>query len=408
VLFFLPLGTTRPHWRVPFATLGLLAINVAVYFIGPSPEGWGFIPGEATVRTWFASIFLHASLAHLLANMLFLWLFGSIAEDVLGPWLFLAFYFGGSVGATSLDTIVSTAFLPASLNLPRVGASGAIAGIMGLSALCFTHMRVRVWYFAFYFIYLRTGTVMIGAPAFIALWVAWEIVRGLISTYMVAAFGGLLGVAHWAHVGGFIFGFAVALGLGLRKRVARTDLVSGRRPVTDSFEAYSQLGELERLVHASPEDAQACYALGRAQEVNGRTEEARKAYTQAMILFLRQRKMKEAVRAYRAIGTFSALLSCPDDVQFELARAFEESGHAKEAFEVFLQVAEHSPGQPQAEIALFRAGEIARTSLGDRDRAGKCYESLLKDYPNTHWRNLCLERMRQLGIRQESAGGDDK
>ncbi|NIM06814.1 MAG: rhomboid family intramembrane serine protease, partial [Armatimonadetes bacterium] len=116
------------------------------------------------------------------------------------------------------------------------------------------------WYFVFYFVILRTGIAMIGAPVFMGLWAAWAVLQGLVSTYVQAAFGFAPEVAHWAHVGGFAAGLGGALALGLRKKVRRGDLVSGRQPASNSFETLSQVGELEQLVKTSPQDARAWYA----------------------------------------------------------------------------------------------------------------------------------------------------
>jgi hypothetical protein len=279
-----------------------------------------------------------------------------------------------------------------------VGASGAIAGIMGLSAVCFIYTKVRVWYIAGYLIHWRAGTTLVPAPIFMGLWVSWEAVQGLVSTYTQAAFGFLPGTAHWTHVGGFAAGLAGALLFGIRKRVKRTDLLSGQQAITDSFKALSHVGELERVVKRSPDDADAWYALGRTWEINGRVEEARRAYTEALTLFLRRRRMKDTLRAYRALGAYGGLIGCPTDVQMELARAYEQAKRPREAYDLFRLVGQCAPGETQAEIALFRAGEIARNSLRDANKAAECFRSLLEYYPNSHWRTLCLERLRQLGV----------
>lgn len=406
LFLFLPLETSRPRWRRPYVTYGLMLLNLIVFLthptlsrISPQLANWGFNPANPSVLTWFTALFVHAGAIHLIGNMLFLWVFGTIAEDVLGPWLFLAFYFGGALGATVLDILISMSYSPDFLIFPRVGASGAIAGIMGLAAVCFAYTTVRVWYLVGYIVYWRTGTTTIGAPAFIGLWAAWEVVQGLVLTYWQASFGGVPGVAHWAHVGGFLVGLVGALALGLRKKVGRADLIAGRSPVTHSLEAFSQLGELERLVKESPNDAEAQYALGRAREISGRTTEARAAYETAMIFFLRQRRMKDALRAYRAIKAYNALSACPDDVQFDLACVLEEAGQHKDAFELFRQIAHMHKGEARAETALFRAGELAGNALGDRAGAVECYQALLCDYPFGQWKNLCAERLRQLGVK---------
>jgi membrane associated rhomboid family serine protease len=397
MFFFIPLGTTRPHWRFPYATYGLMLINLLVFVLqSASGEIPGFVPAHPSLGAWLISLFTHGGWEHLLGNLLFLWLFGTLAEDVLGIWLFLACYFGGAAAATGLDWLISSRFSPRDLAMPRLGASGAIAGIMGLSAVCFLRTKVRVWYFI-WFITLRTGAAEIGAPVFLGLWVTWELLQGTFWTAMESAYGLGSGVAHWAHVGGFLFGLAGALAMGLHKKIPRQDLVEGRRSVTDSFEAHSQVGELEKLVRETPTDALAWKALGRALEVGGRQARAGQAYEQALKLFLEQRNYPEAAKTYRAASACLLIPDCPLGHQFELASALERLGYYREAYALFRGAQAHRPEGPEAETALIRAGEIAKTHLGQADDAQDCYQLLLQHYPYSDWSALAREKLRQLG-----------
>jgi len=148
----------------------------------------GFVPSRPSLFAWVASMFMLTGVFHLLGNMLFLWLFATLTEDIFGAWLLLAFYFASDFGASLLHWLVGVMFSPGSLEVPVVGASGAIAGIMGLSAVCFLRTKVRVWYlFWFGIVFLRTGVVELGAPVFLGLWVGWEVIQGLLKTSMEAA-----------------------------------------------------------------------------------------------------------------------------------------------------------------------------------------------------------------------------
>ncbi|MCJ7821778.1 MAG: rhomboid family intramembrane serine protease, partial [Armatimonadetes bacterium] len=171
MFFFLPLGTTRPRWRTPYLTSGLIAACVLVYLVqmgSEDPLGAAFNPAHPSVTGLIASMFMHASLIHLAGNMLFLWLFATLAEDVFGPWLLLGCYLASHIGAILLDMLVTGLSSPGALDTPIVGASGAIAGIMGLSAVCFLRTRVRVWYLVWWgFAFPRTGVMELGAPVFV-------------------------------------------------------------------------------------------------------------------------------------------------------------------------------------------------------------------------------------------------
>lgn len=399
MFFFLPLGTTRPCWRTPYLTYGLLSANALVFVIQQAagealPQG--FIPAHPSLWAWFISIFMHAGIFHLAGNSLFLWLFGTIAEDVLGPWLFLLFYLGGDVGAMGLDALLDSLSGPEALMAPHLGASGAIAGIMGLSAVCFLRTKVRVWYLVgwFWYLWFRTDVIEIGAPVFLGLWVGWEFLQGAFHS----ALGIPADVAHWAHVGGFAAGLFGAVALRLNKRIPRLDLVSGRVPVTSSFEAAEQAGELQEMLAESPNDPEAWHALGRDYEMAGRTEKAREAYGKALFLFLEQRRMPEAARAYAGMSAYGLPTGLTADQQFDIACALEEAGKAKEAYGLFCQNAAEHPQGERAETALIRGGELALSSLHDGEWAAACYRRLLEAYPYSTWCALAKERLEELGM----------
>ncbi len=399
MFFFLPLGTTRPRWRTPYFTYGLIGVTVAAFAVQmgyEDPFAAAFRPSHPSLIGLFASVFMHAGIIHLAGNMVFLWLFATLAEDVFGPWLLLGFYFAAHLGAVVMHMVVGTASSGTVSDVPLVGASGAIAGVMGLSAVCFLRTKVRVWYLVGYFFYWRMGVAEVGAPVFLGLWVGWEMIQGLVTASLEAAYGGGGGVAHWAHVGGFAVGLAGALALKLRKRVVHTDLVEGRGPVTSEFEAFRQAGELEMMVTRSPEDADAWYALGRAWEMSARLEKAGGAYARALALFLTQRRGKEAVDAYRALKEYEAAPELPESLVFLLACSLEEGGRKADAFVMFRRLTESGTRGPQVETALIRAAEIGRGLSGFHMEAQQCYEALLRDFPYSPWRGMAMEGLATL------------
>lgn len=403
MFLILPLGTSRPKLRVPWVTYGLMTVNavVMVYqFAQPDTPLAAFFPARPSLWGWFAATFVHADLLHLVGNMLFLWLFGTLAEEVLGAGLFLACYFGGAAGATLLDWLVTAAFIPQALALPHVGASGAIAGIMGLSAVCFMRTKVRIAYVIWVFLVARIGVAEVPAPLFLGLWVAYEIFQGLLTASFGAA--GLAdggGVAHWAHVGGFAVGLFGALALGLRKRVSRDDLLTGRAGLEDTSGFFSQAGELERIVMEAPEDADSWLALGKAQEVSGRVQRAAESYRRALELFLRQRNFPRAAEAYAAMKEYSQPEALAPELLFDLGCALEECGHAFEAVTVFRLAAENQRDDPVAETALIRAGELARR-LQEDDAAAEAFRVLLQRYPFSNWAGRAQEGLRAMGIHE--------
>jgi membrane associated rhomboid family serine protease len=150
-----PLSDINPTHRFPIATIGLIGINVAVYFLFQATlnereayllaANWAAVPAEISrgigpeqTLDIFRAMFMHGSLTHLLGNMLYLWIFGDNLEDRLGIPLYLAFYFACGLAATLAQVMVD----PAS-PIPMLGASGAIAGVLGGYLIMFPGVRVR-------------------------------------------------------------------------------------------------------------------------------------------------------------------------------------------------------------------------------------------------------------------------
>jgi len=229
-----PLKDDIPTHRRPLVTVALIAANVAVYFwqhaafpsfqasifaLGVTPaevttgvDRWppSLVPPLATVLT---SMFTHGGLAHIGGNMLFLWIFGNNVEDDMGRFRFLVFYLLCGIGAATAQILTN----PAS-DIPMVGASGAIAGVLGAYLLLYPHARVLALVPIFFFIQL----VWVPAVIFLVLWFVLQVLGGFASA---GGAGG--GTAFWAHVGGFVVG--VLLVRPFAGRIWRVDEEGGWR-----------------------------------------------------------------------------------------------------------------------------------------------------------------------------------
>lgn len=204
----MPIGDDNRGRRiVPLVTYGLVAINVVVFVVEllqPYPDDfiirWGAIPAEIMAgRDWITlitSMFLHGGWAHLLGNMVFLWIFGDNVEDALGHVLYLAFYFACGIAAS-----LAQVFLTPAATIPGIGASGAISGVLAAYILMFHTNRVRV--LVGYFVTTVPAWVMIG------LWILLQFVSG----YAALSEAQIGGVAYGAHIGGFLAGLVLALPL---------------------------------------------------------------------------------------------------------------------------------------------------------------------------------------------------
>jgi len=235
-----PLKDNIPTDRTPVITIALIVINVFIYFVlqrggilsGPADAGvidYGAIPYElthlgkqcaltagsiacegqpgvvgsapdqpATLLTIFSAMFMHGSILHLGGNMLFLWIFGNNVEDSMGPVRYIVFYLLGGIAALAGQTIIG----PDSV-VPTIGASGAIAGVLGGYILLYPRARViTVIFIIFFFTILELPAMLV-----LGIWFAQQVAFGYFDLAQPTGGGGG-GVAYFAHIGGFLFGLA--------------------------------------------------------------------------------------------------------------------------------------------------------------------------------------------------------
>jgi membrane associated rhomboid family serine protease len=184
-------------------TIALVGVNAAVFLhqqaLAPAPfeqfvRTWGLVPAQFSVLAVFTSMFLHGGWMHVLGNMLYLWIFGDNVEDRMGHGRFLAFYLLCGVAAAMLQV----AFSPGS-SVPMVGASGAIAGVLGAYLVMFPHSRILTLVPIFVFVQI----IEVPALYFLGFWFLLQLFGGVGSLGRTADVGG---VAFWAHAGGFLAG----------------------------------------------------------------------------------------------------------------------------------------------------------------------------------------------------------
>lgn len=215
----LPLRDHNPSSRFPFITYSIIAVCAAIwlyeYFVVGAPgieaffDAYALHPGEvsrgAALGTIFSSMFLHGSWLHFIGNMLFLKIFGDNLEDRMGHFPFLLFYILTGVAAAIFQVVLDTESM-----VPMVGASGAIAGVMGGYLLLYPKAKVDVL--------VPAGFGIVAMPAIFMLGY-WFIVQLISGTVMGSVEGG--GVAYGAHIGGFIAGFALIIPWWIFKPKAR-------------------------------------------------------------------------------------------------------------------------------------------------------------------------------------------
>ena len=228
----LPIRDRIPTRRFPIITIALIAVNViaflvemlvlggggddalnqAIYSFGVVPARVGADFGPMTWLSFVTSMFLHGGVMHILGNMLYLWIFGNNVEDVLGPFWFTVFYFACGFAASLAQVLASWGS-----NVPGIGASGAIAGVLAAYLIFFPNARVDTLIIIGYFARVRA----LPAVVVLGFWFVLQLFNGVLS-FGAAQTGG---VAFFAHIGGFVAGLVLALPWLARAR----EMISPRR-----------------------------------------------------------------------------------------------------------------------------------------------------------------------------------
>ena len=227
----IPLRHTLPHTTTPVVNRVLVAANVLIFaaqlLLGPMTERviqtFGYIParfmdpGAFNYAAWevaitlATSLFLHGGVVHLLGNLIYLWVFGGAVEDAMGHSRYFILYLAcGAVGS-----LTHTLLFPESI-IPSIGASGSIAGVLG----AFLILRPKAQIVTLFPLVVYWAMAEIPALIFLPVWLVMQFFNGYLSLEAARRTQEVAGIAWWAHVGGFVFGAAVAGVWRLRRRDA--------------------------------------------------------------------------------------------------------------------------------------------------------------------------------------------
>ena len=173
-----------------------------------NPIAYGYTPVEAAI-TLITSLFIHGGVVHLFGNMIYLWVFGGVVEEVLGHLRYLFFF----VTCGVVGSLTHTMFFPQS-GIPSIGASGCIAGILG----AFLVLRPRARIVTLFPLVVYWAMAEVRALVFLPVWFALQFFNGFMALAAAARTQEAVGIAWWAHVGGFLFGSAVGLTVRVLRR----------------------------------------------------------------------------------------------------------------------------------------------------------------------------------------------
>ena len=356
---------------------------------------YAFIPAHPTAISYLTANFLHGGWLHLIGNMWFLWLAGFVLEDVWGRPLYTVFYLVAGVAALQFH-----AWTNAGSMVPTLGASGAVAALMGAFLVRFPKMKIRmVWLFMF-------RLIRFNAPAYtlLPLWLLMEVFYG-------AALGGASGVAHWAHVGGFAFGALAAVALrysGLEQKAnqaVESKVAWTAHPEIDQAHELIEQGQfdaagelLKKHLAAQPDSVDACTLL---RDIHWKKQDLPAYHEATAKLCALHLKMREPGAAWQDYEEFlnSGGTHLPAATWLELGRAQEQQQNFERALTEYLSLAENYSSERAALMAQLAAARLCLKRLSRPQDALQLFQAAAAS-PVPH---LDLELNIQAGIKEAQA-----
>ncbi|HKH98266.1 MAG TPA: rhomboid family intramembrane serine protease [Candidatus Sulfotelmatobacter sp.] len=355
-------------------------------------EHYAFVPANPTAISYLTANFLHGGWLHLIGNMWFLWLAGFVLEDAWGRWLYSAFYL--LAGAAALQFYAWSN--PASLT-PTLGASGAVAALMGAFLVRFPKMKIKMAWMLF----IRIRTFQAPAWCLLPLWLLVEIFYGSLS-------GSMGGVAHWAHVGGFLFGAVAAVAIqhsGLEHKANKAieeKLEWSNDPELEQASNLMENGQtaeaiavLNHYVTGKPASIDAWNMLRQVYTRQNDTKAYLEATVKTCLMHLKAHEVEAAFQDY-AEYIDAGGNRMPAAVWLELCKGAEEKQEFDRALAEYEALAAAYPAERQALTAQLSAARVCLKRLGRPQDALALYQAAAASpIPHLDW-----EQHIQSGIKE--------
>ena len=343
---------------------------------------YAFVPAHATFTAYITSMFLHTGWLHIIGNMWFLWLAGFVLEDRWGRVIYPIFYLLAGIVASIFHTL----FYPGSI-IPALGASGAVAALMGGFLVRFPKLKIEMlWYMLIFRIRFKAYAYWL-----LPIWLLSEVFYGTL-------FGQMSAVAHWAHVGGFLFGVVAALliqktGLEHQANAAIEDKIGWTAdPAVVQGTEFLEKGKFDEGIAvlkkhiATKPDAADAYALLR--QLYWRKNDV-PAYLEATIKLCQLHlKAQDSEAAWEDFQEYSNAGGdrMPAATWLELCRIVEGKQHYEQAMNEYEHLAKAFPNERPALLALLSAGRLALKQLNRPSDALRFYNSAkASSVPHADW-----------------------
>jgi len=361
-------------------------------------ERFGFRPAEWTVLTAFTCMFLHGSFEHILGNMIFLWLVGCVLEMGCGRVAYLIVYLVGGLCASFMFALIN----PHGMQ-PLVGASGAIASLIGAYMVLYGLRKIKVLYsLGFYF-----NTAMVPAIVILPVWIGNEIFQYFFNTFS--------SVAYMAHVGGLIGGSAMGfVNLALVKKVDTKvfdedprekipGLLEEAMQAMERLNAITARARLKQILAIDPKYSGIISHLYNVEKLHPAEPAYDEAANRLLEHLLKEKaRASEILKVYREYLSLSARPKICMDLLFRICTAFLSSGEMEEGEKIINMVLKKNPEARQLpRMLLF----LARTCLkqGDKDKALRTIRQINETFPASHEAEIAKGLLQDIHLRREIA-----
>jgi membrane associated rhomboid family serine protease len=380
-------------------TLALIGVNflalIAVLLTSCEAQmalflNWGLIPSAPHPHNFITHMFMHGGIVHFVFNMLFLWLFGKVVESIFGHYRFLLFYFGGGVTA-ALAHLAICHLTGTGLDIPMVGASGAIAAVLGVFLIRYYFVKIEMRWFFFFFFFFRIYTFHLKAWVFLlGLWFVPQLIFGFLTL------GWFTAVAYWAHIGGFLFGAILGLKMNLLKEAKSEVLYLKGRGASWSGDENSRI-HLKQSIGASPKNIRPRFELAQSYITAGKFDEAVKEYVEAFNVLYRAGQIEEALGVYEmALALKHDQLILSEEMEFEVANQCSKYANYELGYQILEKLHRLEPEHPKTEQILAKLVSLTSNKLGQHREACAYFEELESKYPYSRYIQMLQWEMNRI------------
>ncbi|HEX3375374.1 MAG TPA: rhomboid family intramembrane serine protease [Candidatus Acidoferrales bacterium] len=343
---------------------------------------YAFIPAHQTFTGLIAANFLHGGWLHLIGNMWFLWLAGAVLEDTWGRMIYPAFYLIAGILAFQVHAMVNAGSFT-----PTIGASGAIAGLMGAFLVRFPTTKIEMGYLLFF----RFYKFKMAAYWLLPLWLLTEILYGSVS-------GQSSGVAHWAHVGGFAFGALIAVAVqktgleqmaeeGIQEKISWVShpLLADASEQMEKKQFDQASASLQKLLAEKPDSVDAYRMLQRIHWEKNDLPAQRDALVKLLALEIKANDAEGALQTFQDFRNAGGE-KLPAPTWLEFCRVLETQPDISRAAEEYMELAKTYSNEKQGLLAQMAAGRIYLKRMNRPADALRLYEAAqVSAIPHADW-----------------------